>query len=246
MKLVSTQDANNQNIYFRMLGWGAGPGVKSHIPLGLNKKKKNLGEFSCASGDIARGCWQRLLIQEIFQPLCALHLVYYSTYKHVSVFVVTMTRFQNGHETGFWQSVRYYVYIAHRSATEEPTLTACSTVNRPRVITTFPALKQNIRGHKFDDNCQVKILLWWLLTRDTYFCQCRKELVTRYDVTAVAATMWNSSGRAVQSRPNFFFWGKNKDTKIYICNAKSCYNAQWLLWLKSGIHKSRVRGRPDY
>jgi hypothetical protein len=93
MKLVSTQNENNQNIHFHMLGWGAGPGVKSHIPLDLNKK--SLGEFSCVSGDIARGCWQRLLIQEIFQPVCALHWVYYSTYKHVSVFVLTVMRFQN-------------------------------------------------------------------------------------------------------------------------------------------------------
>lgn len=38
-------------------------------------------------------------------------------------------------------------------------LTACNTVNRPRVITMFPALKQNIRGHKSDDGREVGIML---------------------------------------------------------------------------------------
>jgi len=57
-----------------------------------------------------------------------------------------------------------------------------------------------------------------------------------------------SSAEAKSSRSQItselFFWGKNKDTKIYIGNVSSFYNAQWLLWLKSGIHKSPVRSRP--
>jgi hypothetical protein len=55
---------------------------------------------------------------------------------------------------------------------------------------------------------------------------------------------WESSGTAVQLNANCSK-GENRETKIYICNVKSFYKAQWLLWPMSQTHKSLAPGRPD-
>lgn len=65
------------------------------------------------------------------------------------------------------------------------------------------ALKQNLRDHKFEDDGEAEILLWWLTTQGTYFSRQRiAELVTRYDVSVVMGTMWKSNGRAAKVNPN--------------------------------------------